>query len=104
MHFPTAIAVVAAIVPVINAHDGPGIPKIAGLDMRNLKARNLMDNIRARAAELSRSAVSEEHAGLKPRQGGTDGQCGAGFGSCAAGYCCSGAGCKFLFDYTPEDG
>lgn len=96
MRFPTAIAAVAAVVPIISAHDGPGIPKIAGLNMRDMKARNLMDNIRTRAAELTRNTIHEEHASLKPRQGGTNGRCGAGLGSCDAGYCCSASGCKFF--------
>lgn len=99
MRFSTAVAAIAAVAPLANAHDarGPGIPKIQGLNMRDLKARNLMDTIRARAAELVQDVHAHEARGsLKPRQGGTDGQCGAGKGTCAAGYCCSGAGCKLL--------
>ncbi|KAL1609869.1 hypothetical protein SLS60_001534 [Paraconiothyrium brasiliense] len=104
MRFPTAIAAVAAVAPVVSAHDGPGIPKIGGLDMKDLKARNLMDNIRARTAELTKDALLDKHP-LKPRQGGTDGQCGAGFGSCDAGYCCSGAGwCGNTGDYCYSPG
>lgn len=103
MRFSTAaLATVAAVVPIVSAHDSM-LPKIRGLDMRDLKARNLMDNIRARAALLgSQDAhAHEKRGGVKPRQGGTDGQCGPGFGSCAAGYCCSGAGCK-LMGWSPR--
>ena len=103
MRFSTALATVAAVAPIVSAHDGPGIPKISGLNMRDLKARNLMDSIKARAAELTQDAHAHEKRGdLKPRQGGTDGKCGAGFGSCDAGYCCSSAGCKstFILDYN----
>jgi hypothetical protein len=91
MHFSTALAAIAAVAPLVNAHDVPGAPKIAGLNMRDLKARSVLDNLKARAAAVEQHA--EHH--LKPRQGGTDGQCGASFGSCAAGYCCSESGCTF---------
>ena len=98
MRYSTTIAAVAAVAPIISAHDGPRIPKIAGLNMRDLKARNLMDNIKARAAELAWDAHVPDKQRLKPRQGGTDGKCGAGFGSCEAGYCCSETGCKLRLD------
>ncbi|KAJ4305429.1 hypothetical protein N0V90_000960 [Kalmusia sp. IMI 367209] len=93
MRFSTAVAAAAVVAPLAAAHEGPGIPKIAGLNMKDLKARNLMDSLRARAAELTQKSHAHEERELKPRQGGTDGQCGGSFGSCAAGYCCSGAGC-----------
>jgi hypothetical protein len=93
MHFSTTLAAIAAVVPLINAHDAPGLPKIAGLNIKDLKARSLFDNLKARAAEVTRHVVHEKKS-LKSRQGGIDGQCGASFGSCAAGYCCSSEGCK----------
>ncbi|KAF1974872.1 glycoside hydrolase/deacetylase [Bimuria novae-zelandiae CBS 107.79] len=101
MRFSTAIATVAAVAPIVSAHDAPGLPKIGGLHMRDLKARNLMDSLKIRAAELAHA----HERSLKPRQGGTDGQCGPGFGSCAAGYCCSGAGwCGNTDDYCYAPG
>ena len=93
MHFSTALAAIAAVAPFVSAHDSPRPPKIAGLNIKDLKARGVLDGLRARAAEVGRHAAHETH--LKPRQGGTDGQCGGTFGSCAAGYCCSASGCRF---------
>lgn len=93
MHFSNALAAIAAVAPIVAAHDGPAIPKIAGMNVRDLKARNVLDNLKARAAEVAQHAAHERKS-IKPRQGGTDGQCGGSFGSCAAGYCCSEAGCK----------
>jgi hypothetical protein len=93
MHFSTAVAAIAAVAPFVAAHDGPSIPKIAGMNVRDLKARGVLDNLKARAAEMAQHAAHEKKS-IKPRQGGTDGQCGPGFGSCAAGYCCSESGCE----------
>lgn len=97
MHFSTAVAAIAAVAPIVSAHNGPGLPGIAGLNVRDLKARALLDNLKARAAEISQQEAREHHEkrdAIKARQGGTDGQCGGSFGSCAAGYCCSEAGCR----------
>lgn len=93
MRFPEAIAAVAAVLPVTNAHGGPAIPQIRGLDMRDLKARNFIDSLKSRSAELSRQDIHEEHA-LQGRQ--TASRCGLGYGSCPAGNCCSVAGCKSI--------
>ena len=94
MLFSSVLAAIAAIAPLINAHDTPGLPKIAGLNIRDLKARGVLDNLKARAAAVNQHAAHEKH--LELRQGGTNGQCGGSFGSCDTGYCCSGAGCVFL--------
>jgi hypothetical protein len=98
MHFSTALAAIAAVAPLVNAHDAPGLPKIAGLNVRDLKARGVLDSLKARAAAVGHSAAGEKH--LSPRQGGTNGQCGGSFGSCAAGYCCSESGCMLHFNYV----
>lgn len=104
MHFSAALAAIVAVAPVVNAHDAPGLPKIAGLNIRDIKARSLFDNLRARAVEVGQHAAHEEQS-LKPRQGNTDGQCGASFGSCAAGYCCSESGwCGNTADYCYSPG
>ena len=88
MHFST-LAAVAAIAPFVSAHGGMGLPKIAGINMRDLKSRDLLATLEARIAEVQ---VAHAHAsGLVARQ--DDRECGAGIGSCAAGQCCSGAGC-----------
>jgi peptidoglycan/xylan/chitin deacetylase (PgdA/CDA1 family) len=105
MHFSTALAAVAAVAPLVNAHEGgPGLPRIAGLNVRDLKARDLFSNLKARVDEVNQE-VHEKRESLKPRQGGTDGQCGTGFGSCDAGYCCSEAGwCGNDSDYCYSPG
>ncbi|KAF2687064.1 carbohydrate esterase family 4 protein [Lentithecium fluviatile CBS 122367] len=104
MHFSTALAAIAAVTPIVHAHDAPGLPKIAGLNMRDLKARSVLDNLKARAADVARHAAHEKKS-LKPRQGGTNGQCGASFGSCSAGYCCSESGwCGNTADYCYSPG
>lgn len=104
MHFSTAVVAIAAVAPFVAAHDGPSIPKIAGMNVRDLKARGVLDNLKARAAEMAQHAAHEKKS-IKPRQGGTNGQCGPGFGSCAAGYCCSQSGwCGNTGDYCYSPG
>jgi len=95
MRFSASLAAAAAAVaPLASAHDSPGLPNLVGLNVRDLKARSLMDTLRARAVDVVEHAhVNEKRGSLQPRQGGTDGQCGGSFGSCAAGYCCSESGC-----------
>jgi hypothetical protein len=98
MHFST-LAAVAAVAPFVSAHGGMGLPKIAGINMRDLKSRDLLANLEARIAEVQ---TAHAHAnGLAARQ--DDRQCGAGVGSCPAGQCCSGAGCMspFLESFNP---
>lgn len=98
MHFSTAFAVAAAVAPIVAAHDGPSMPRIAGMNVKDLKTRNLFSNLKARAVALEAEHVEhvEKRSALEPRQN-TDGQCGKGFGSCAPGYCCSEAGCMSPF-------
>ena len=88
MHFST-LAAVAAIAPLVSAHGGMGLPKIAGINMRDLKSRDLLANLEARIAEVKTAHAHENR--LAARQ--DDRQCGPGVGNCAAGQCCSGAGC-----------
>ncbi|KAF2203411.1 glycoside hydrolase/deacetylase [Delitschia confertaspora ATCC 74209] len=89
MHFSTALTAAAVVLPaLVQAHGVEGIPKIIGLNIADLKSRNVFDSIKARAAH----AHVEQRNTVEKRQGITDGQCGAGFGSCATGYCCSEAG------------
>ena len=66
-----------------------GVPKIAGINMRDLKSRDLLATLEARMADYNTHA---NHDTIKVRQ--DDRQCGPGVGNCAAGQCCSGAGCK----------
>lgn len=88
MHFST-LAAVAAVAPFVSAHGGMGLPKIAGINMRDLKSRDLLANLEARIAEVQIAHAHENR--LTARQ--DDRECGAGVGSCAAGQCCSPAGC-----------
>lgn len=100
MRFSSAIATAAAVAPFVNAHgNSAGMPQIAGLNMRDLKTRDMLSTLRARAIELSSQAKEESHAAaakrdanIKRQGGNTNGQCGGSFGNCAAGYCCSGSG------------
>ncbi|KAF2019643.1 carbohydrate esterase family 4 protein [Aaosphaeria arxii CBS 175.79] len=87
MHLSTALAAAAAIMPIVNAHgDAPAMPKIFGLNIRDLKTRNMFNNLKARSSHFEKRGET-----LKSRQN-TGGQCGGSFGSCAAGVCCSGSG------------
>jgi antitoxin (DNA-binding transcriptional repressor) of toxin-antitoxin stability system len=102
MHFSTVVAAVAAVAPVVSAHGGAPIPKIVGLNVKDLKARDLLSSLNARIAEVGRSEVHEKRQPLEARQN-TDGQCGSGFGSCAAGVCCSQSGCmKIIHVFNPQ--
>jgi hypothetical protein len=93
MHFSTALATVAAIAPLVSAHgNGAPLPKIVGLNPRDLKARDLLSGLGARFTEVHE--FSKEENVLKARQ--DDRECGQGVGSCAAGQCCSQAGCMLL--------
>jgi peptidoglycan/xylan/chitin deacetylase (PgdA/CDA1 family) len=100
MHFST-LAAVAAVAPLVSAHGSMGLPKIAGINMRDLKTRDLLANLEARIAEVSTAHAHEKR--LTARQ--DDRQCGAGIGSCPAGQCCSGAGyCGTDNDYCYSPG
>jgi hypothetical protein len=92
MHLSSALAAVAVAVPFVAA--GPAIPRLAGLNVRDLKARNMLTNMFERA-DLAAAEHHKARGNVESRQN-TDGQCGPGFGSCAPGYCCSQEGCTFL--------
>ena len=89
MHFSTALAAAAVAFPLVQAHgDVPGAPKMFGLNIKDLKTRNLLSNLQARGA-----AVSDPHESHAKRQ--EAGQCGPGIGNCGAGECCSSGGCEY---------
>lgn len=92
MRFTSAVVAATAVAPFVNAHGGASIPNIVGLNVKDLKARDLLDNLRARLAEVNHVEKRAPAEPLEARQN-TDGQCGPGFGSCAAGVCCSEGGC-----------
>jgi hypothetical protein len=95
MHFSTiAVATFAAVGPLANAH-GSGLPQIIGLDVTDVKARNLLRNIGARFATPGHPHGIDLEARDSPPE------CGEGIGSCPAGKCCSRAKCKMLD--VPED-
>ena len=91
MHFST-LAAVAAVAPFVSAHGGMGLPKIAGINMRDLKARDLLANLEARIAEVKTAHAHENKLSARD-----DRECGSGVGSCASGQCCSSAGCMVAY-------
>jgi hypothetical protein len=105
MHFISAIAAAAVFVPLVAAHgDGPSVPKIFGMsNPKDLRARALFTNMKARGAQAAQVDHHEEHAVVEKRatNDNVDGQCGEGYGSCAEGICCSPAGCMFTH-YVPH--
>ncbi|CAI6340074.1 unnamed protein product [Periconia digitata] len=112
MRFSTTLATAAAVAPFVSAHgDAPMMPSIVGLNMRDLKTRDMMSTLRARAVEIAalekeeiQAATAKRHQNVK-RQGNTNGQCGGSFGKCAEGYCCSGSGwCGNTGDYCYAPG
>lgn len=88
MHFSTALAAAAAVVPLVHAH-GSNLPTIVGLNPKDLKARAILSNLGARFAEAHDFAHTEAKS-LNARQ--DDRECGEGVGNCGAGLCCSQAG------------
>lgn len=66
------------------------MPQVFGLNIKDLKSRDLLSNLKARLADVDHHKEHAKRENLEARQN-TDGQCGPGFGSCAAGYCCSGS-------------
>lgn len=83
-----AIASLAVLGPLAQAH-GAGIPHIVGLDVADVRARELIRNLRARLAVGGHSHEVELEARDSPKE------CGEGIGSCPAGKCCSISQCKY---------
>ncbi|KAH7072529.1 hypothetical protein FB567DRAFT_538323 [Paraphoma chrysanthemicola] len=77
-----AIASLAVLGPLAQAH-GAGIPHIVGLDVADVRARELIRNLRARLAVGGHAHEVELEARDSPKE------CGEGIGSCPAGKCCS---------------
>lgn len=92
MHYSTALAAVAAVAPLVSAH-GAALPRILGLNPKDLRARDLLSSLGARFTEVDEFVKAPENQ-LKARQ--NDRECGTGVGSCAAGLCCSPSGCMYL--------
>ncbi|KAF2033572.1 glycoside hydrolase/deacetylase [Setomelanomma holmii] len=106
MRFSTALAAVAAIAPLASAHGaGAALPRIVGLNPRDLKARDLLSSLGARFAEVQEFAKAEEAHHVKVKRQ-SDLECGASVGkSCAAGQCCSQSGyCGTDPDYCYSPG
>jgi len=88
MHLSTALAAAAAAVPaLVHAHGAAGIPKIAGLNVADLKARDVFESLRVRAAATEAVHAETKRDNVQIRQNPE--RCGPGVGSCAAGDCCS---------------
>ncbi|KAF1947976.1 glycoside hydrolase/deacetylase [Clathrospora elynae] len=101
MRYSAALTAVAAFAPLVSAH-GVALPRIVGLNPRDLKARNLLGSLGARFTEVHELVKAPENR-LKARQ--NDLECGAGVGSCAAGQCCSPEGyCGTTGDYCYSPG
>jgi hypothetical protein len=91
MHFSTiAIATLATVGPLADAHGSTGLPQIIGLDVADVKARSFLRSLGARMAE---SSSVHEHK-IEARETSSPPNCGEGIGSCPAGKCCSTVGCK----------
>lgn len=88
MYLSNAIIAASALMPLVSAHGGAPVPNIAGLNIKDLKARSLFSDLRARAA-----AVQHTQTGSSNKRQNAEGRCGPGIASCAAGQCCSEAGC-----------
>jgi len=104
MHYSAALAAVAAITPLVNAH-GAGLPNIIGLNPRDLRARDLLSRTGARFTGVNELLQPKTQVKNKVVARQDDRQCGAGVGNCPAGQCCSGAGyCGTEDDYCYSPG
>ena len=95
MYLSTVIvATIAAFASLTNAH-GAGALQIIGLDVADLKAKNLLSNLGARFLENrnAHNKLTFEARQDKP-------ECGPGIGSCGVGLCCSRSGCMMSDDYS----
>lgn len=102
MYFSNVILAAGALVPLVSAHGGDGIPHIVGLNVKDLKGRDMLSNLKSRIAAAKHQAHGEIQ-GMERRQ--DDKRCGAQYGSCAAGECCSGSGwCGTTADYCYSPG
>lgn len=102
MHYSMAFTAVAALAPLIHAHE-VALPRIVGLSPQDLKARDLLGSLGARFASTS-EFIKASDLKVKARQD-NDRECGAGIGSCAAGQCCSDSGyCGTGGDYCYSPG
>lgn len=91
MYFSNTIMVAGVLAPLVSAHGGAPIPNVFGLgNVRDLKARDLLSNLKARTAAAYQLDTAETHVLEKRRD--AEGRCGGVYGSCAAGECCSEAG------------
>lgn len=87
MYFSTVAVAIAAVVPLANAH-GSGLPQILGLDLADLKNRDLLNSLKARI-----SGLDHVHSEPAKQARASPLECGEGIGSCPAGKCCSRANC-----------
>ncbi|KAH7380580.1 hypothetical protein BKA66DRAFT_419705 [Pyrenochaeta sp. MPI-SDFR-AT-0127] len=89
MRYSTTLAAVAAIAPIVSAHGGAALPRIVGLNPKDLKARDLLSSLGARFAEVNEFVKAPERHVISRQD---DQECGANIGSCGAGLCCSESG------------
>ena len=86
MRFSTAAVTLAVVAPLATAH-GVGLPEIVGLNLKDLRTRNLLGNLR-------HGGLGHVEHGKFLESRADDRECGEGIGSCPAGKCCSISGCK----------
>lgn len=87
MYFSTVVvATIATVAPLASAH-GSGVPQILGLDVADLKARNLLSSLGARFAEVGDAHIKPTVEAREDKP-----ECGPGVGSCGPGLCCSRSG------------
>lgn len=91
MYAGTVVIALVGLAPLVSSHGGAPVPNIFGLNVKDLKTRDLFSNLRARVDEVNHPAVYEKRENVKARQ--ADQRCGPDFGSCAEGVCCSATGC-----------
>ncbi|KAH8716802.1 hypothetical protein GQ44DRAFT_688868 [Phaeosphaeriaceae sp. PMI808] len=78
------VATVATVAPLANAH-GAGLPQILGLNVADLKSRDLLRSLEARITD---AVLHPNEGNLAARQDSPK-ECGEGIGSCPTGQCCS---------------
>ncbi|RMZ71623.1 chitin binding [Pyrenophora seminiperda CCB06] len=104
MHYTSALAAIAAVTPFVSAH-GTGLPKIIGLNPRDLRARDLLSRTGAKFMGVDELVKPKTLSKVPVQARQNDRQCGQGIGSCAAGQCCSPEGyCGTGGDYCFSPG
>ncbi len=89
MHWSPVLLAACAGVVAAHGNGEHAFPKLLG--GRKLMAELMADRGRPAGFDAP-PAADQRHSHSKRQRGGTDGQCGPGWGSCARGFCCSSEG------------